>query len=186
MLEQTRERLGAGGPENLRQRVDQATADLTLVGRLEDIRLKSSDWSSDKFGNRGADQGYADTFRDTGLAKEGEDAETVASRLHASAVNEQLVAAVDDWAAATEDAARRIWLLEIARCADPDRWRDRFRDPAVWRDPIRLEALAKELLDDDKQMARQKPLLLALMGRAMIRAKVDAVPLLAAAQARRP
>jgi serine/threonine-protein kinase len=42
ILEQTRSRLGEDGPDDLRQRVDQATADLALVDRLDAIRLKRS------------------------------------------------------------------------------------------------------------------------------------------------
>jgi hypothetical protein len=47
-LEQTRDRLGEAGPEHLRLRLDQATADLGLVERLEDFRLKCSTLVKDK------------------------------------------------------------------------------------------------------------------------------------------
>ena len=76
------------------------------------------------------------------------------------------------------------WLPAVARRADPDPWRDRFRDSAARRDRARLEALAKELLADEQLLARQKPPLLAALGAALDAARLDAVPLLAAAQAR--
>jgi serine/threonine-protein kinase len=69
VLDQTRDRLGEAGPEDLRQRVDQATADLALVDRLEDIRLKRSTLVDGTFDSRGADQNYAAAFRDAGLGE---------------------------------------------------------------------------------------------------------------------
>jgi serine/threonine-protein kinase len=186
ILEQTRDRLGEAGPEDLRRRVEQATADLALVDRLETIRLKRSTIVEGKLDFRGAARDYATAFRDAGLGVEGEDTAVVAARVRAAGVGEQLVAAVDDWAAVAGNPKRQSWLLEVARLADPDDWRDHFRDPAVWRDRGRLEALAKELLDDEKQLARQTPPLLVALGIALMSAHADAVPLLAAAQARHP
>jgi serine/threonine-protein kinase len=186
VLEQTRDRLGEAGPEDLRRRVEQAAADLALVDRLDAIRLKRSAWIKGKFDTEGAERDYATAFREAGLGEEGEDAATVAARVHASAVRDHLVAALDDWAAVTDDADRRAWLLAVARAADPDAWRDRFRDPQVWRDRAKLEALAKEVLNDEKQLDRQTPQLLAALGKALVSTHADAVPLLAAAQARHP
>jgi hypothetical protein len=42
-------------------------------------------------------------------------------------------------------------LLELARAADPDPWRDRFRDPAVWADRAALTKLANEV-DVEQQL----------------------------------
>jgi tetratricopeptide (TPR) repeat protein len=186
VLDQTRDRLGEAGPADLRQQVEQATADLTLVDRLQAIHLKRSTLVEGKFDNRIAEQDYAATFRDAGMAVEGEEAEAVAARIRDSAVGEHLVAALDDWAEVTNDPKLRAWLLETARRADPDPWRDRFRDPKVWSDRASLEALAKELLNDEKQLAKQKPQLLAALASALHSASGDAAPLLAAAQARYP
>jgi serine/threonine-protein kinase len=186
VLEQTRDRLGEAGPEDLRRRVERAAADVALVDRLDGIRLRRSAWVEGNFDYRGAERDYAATFREADLGVEGDDPEAVAARLRASAVGEQLVAALDDWAAVTRDPKRRVWLLEVARRADPDDWRERFRDPRAWRERAGLEALAKELLGDERQLARQKPPLLAALGLALLRMRADAVPLLAAAQARYP
>jgi serine/threonine-protein kinase len=186
VLEQTRDRLGEAGPENLRRRVERAAADVALVDRLDGIRLRRSTVVEGNFDNRGADQDYAATCREAGLGAEGDDPETVAGRIRASAVGEQLVAAVDDWATVTGDPKRWAWLLEVARRADPDDWRDRFRDPRVWRDRAGLEALTRELLADEQQLARQKPELLGALGLVLRSVQADAVPLLAAAQARYP
>jgi eukaryotic-like serine/threonine-protein kinase len=186
VLEQTRDRLGEAGPADLRQQVEQATADLTLVDRLEAIRLRRVVLVEGKRDNQGAERDYAETFQDAGMGAEGEEAETTAARIRESAVGEYLVAALDDWAGVTTDPKRRTWLLETARRADPDPWRDRFRNAKVWSDRASLEALAKELLDDEKQLAKQKPQLLTALGSALGQAKADAAPLLAAAQALHP
>jgi serine/threonine-protein kinase len=60
-------------------------------------------------------------------------------------VREALVAALDDWAVSVADPARRSWLLEVARRADPDPqgWRDRARDPRAWEDGAALAELAE-------------------------------------------
>jgi serine/threonine protein kinase/Tfp pilus assembly protein PilF len=74
------------------------------------------------------------------------------------------VAALDDWAYGAKSASRCAWLLAVARQADPDRWRNHFRDPKVWQDRQALQRLARLLRDRG----------------------ADALSLLAAAQARRP
>jgi tetratricopeptide (TPR) repeat protein/WD40 repeat protein len=125
-------------------------------------------------------------FRDAGLGAEGDDAEAVAALVRASAVADELVGALDDWASVANDPRRRAWLLEVARRADPDGWRDRFRDPTVWHDRAKLQELAKELLADERKLARQKPQLLASLGFALLLTQGEAQPLLAAAQARYP
>ncbi|HVS40470.1 MAG TPA: serine/threonine-protein kinase, partial [Gemmataceae bacterium] len=186
VLEQTRDRLGATGPADLRQRVGQALAEATLVQRVEGIRLARATLVEGKPDNRAADRDYATAFRDAGLRKDGDDPEATAARLRASAVGGQLTSALDDWATATDEPQERAWLLEAARRADPDPWRDRFRDPAARADRQRLEALAKELLADDKQLAAQSLPLLSALGAALIEAQGDAAPLLEAAQAGHP
>jgi tetratricopeptide (TPR) repeat protein len=76
----------------------------------------------------------------------GVDAETVAGYVRASAIRDQLVAAVEDYAFVAfmlGDGPLVERLLVIARSADPGSpWRDRFRDPAVWRSVPQLQELA--------------------------------------------
>jgi serine/threonine-protein kinase len=184
--EQAENRLGAGGPADLRARVDQARRDLEVVGRLEALRLRRWTLVEGKFDNRTADQDYAAAFRERGFGEEGEEADAVAARVRDSAVWQHLVAALDDLAAATHDPNRRAWLLKVARRADRDPWRDRFRDPKLWAHPAALEALARELLRDNAQLGKQKPQLLVALGGALQSTKAESVPLLAAAQARYP
>jgi serine/threonine protein kinase/Flp pilus assembly protein TadD len=186
VLEEALVRLGEKGPSDLRRKLDLARADLDLVDRLESIRLRRAVFVNGYFDNQRAERDYAAAFREGGLGEEGDDAGSVAARIRASAIREQLVAALDDWAAVTNQATRRGWLLRVARLADPDAWRDRFRDPKAWNDPTALKALADELLRDQTKLAQQKPQLLVSLGNALISRSEDAVPLLAEAQARHP
>jgi eukaryotic-like serine/threonine-protein kinase len=186
VLDQTRERLGAAGPEDLRQRLEQAAADLDLVDRVEGIRLKRSTLVEGKFDNRTAEQDYAAAFRAAGLGQEGEEPEVVAARLRASAVAGQLVSALDDWAGGTREPKRRAWLLEVARRTDGQEWRDRFRDPKAWDDRAKLQELATELLEDEAKLSQLQPPLLAALGGLLRATGGDAVPLLKVAQARWP
>jgi tetratricopeptide (TPR) repeat protein/serine/threonine protein kinase len=182
-LEQAREYLGDTGPADLRRLVDQAIADLTLVERLESIRLNRVATNVDGLvAYPTAERDYAAAWREACLGEEGDDAEGVSERIRGKTEREQLVAALDDWAAATSKPESLAWLLEVARRADPDPWRDRFRDPKVWRDRAALEALASELLRDPTQLAQQNPQLLVALGQALRRTQADAVPLLKAAQ----
>jgi serine/threonine-protein kinase len=184
IVQQAEDRLGSTGPADLRQRVAQARAGVELAKQLEEIRLRRATLVAGKVDNRGADRDYAAAFRAAGLGVEGEEAEAVAARIHASVIGEQLVATLDDWAAVTDDVRRRDWLLEVARYADPDPWRNRFRDPAVWRDPAVLEALVDELLHNETNLTELKPQLLTALGNALRALKGNPLPLLAAAQLR--
>jgi eukaryotic-like serine/threonine-protein kinase len=65
-------------------------------------------------------------------------------------VREPLVAALDDWAVCAPQERRQSWLLEVARRADPDPWRDRVRNPAAWGDVAALAELARTA-DVEKQ-----------------------------------
>jgi tetratricopeptide (TPR) repeat protein len=187
VLDEVEGRVGGWGLADLRQEVAQARADLDLAHRLDDIRQKRATIVEGKFANwEVALAEYAAAFRESGVIEEGEDEQTVAWKIRGSAIREQLVAALDDWAAGTQDRKHQAWLLKVARGADPDALRDRFRDPEVWRDRATLNALAGEVLEDEAKLAELKPTLLTALGRRLKANKGDAVLLLAAAQARHP
>src|SRR5207249_4421737 len=70
--------------------------------------------------------------------------------------------------------------------ADPDPWKDRFRDPAAWGDRRALRDLAGEALrDDGGKLGELSPPVLATLG-VLLGGGSDAVPLLRAAQRRYP
>ena len=165
-LEQARSRLGDGGPFWLYPVVEAARRDHQFLVRLEAIRLNRSTLAEGqrnhaaqlRFNKARADRDYAEAFRDQGLGEPPNDPEGAAARVRASKWAAHIVAALDDWAVCAADPARQDWLLDVARRADPDPWRDRVRDPAAWRDGKALAELARAA-----PLAEQPvPLLLAL------------------------
>ena len=165
-LERARSRLGDGGPFWLYPVVEAARRDHQFLVRLEAIRLNRSTLVEGqrhhaallRFNKARADRDYAEAFRDQGLGEPPNDPEGVAARVRASKWAAHIVAALDDWAVCAADPARQDWLLDVARRADPDPWRDRVRDPAAWRDGKALAELARAA-----PLAEQPvPLLLAL------------------------
>jgi serine/threonine-protein kinase len=75
--------------------------------------------------------------------------------LNRKGVGDQGVSDMKAWQAALSGDPQLARLLELARAADPDPWRDRFRHPAVWADPEALSRLAKE-----PNVGRQSPTVL--------------------------
>jgi serine/threonine-protein kinase len=165
-LERARSRLGDGGPPWLYPVLEQARRDHQFLVRLEAIRLKRFTLVEGKqphaallrYNRARADQDYAEAFRDRGLGEPPNDPEGAAARVRGSKWAALTVAALDDWAVCAADPARQDWLLDVARRADPDPWRDRVRDPAVWRDGKALAELARAAPLPEQPV----PLLLAL------------------------
>jgi serine/threonine-protein kinase len=181
-------RLGESGPADLCARAAQARDDLNLAVRLDAIRLRQATVVEGNFDYRTANQDYATAF---GLEREGEkEAEELVARIQTSAIKEQLIAALDDWIvariAATGNPQRAEWLLRVTRAADPDPWRDRFRDLRVWQDRTALEDLADELLKDEAKLQVQSPQLLTVLAGRLNHQKGNAVTLLMAARRRYP
>jgi serine/threonine protein kinase/Flp pilus assembly protein TadD len=144
VLDQAESRLGEGGPEELRRRLQGARSDLDLVARLDAIRLKMFTFINGHLNSMTVDRDYNRAFKETGLGVVGEDAGKVAARVRGSAVRKELVAALDDWAFALGRWHRRqAWVLAVSRLADPDPWRDRVRDPKVWNSQRRLARVAR-------------------------------------------
>jgi serine/threonine protein kinase/Flp pilus assembly protein TadD len=186
MLAQGWKALGDGGPDDLRQRLNVAETALALVKRLDTIRQRRATWVRGHFDERTAARDYAAEFRQAGLGEVGDDEEAVAARVRASGVAGPLVAALDDWVFAAPEPESKLWVLGVARKADPDPWRDNFRDPAVWRDRQAIRALAEEALrDGGAKLGEMSPQLLELLGR-LLGSGAEAVPLLRAAQRRYP
>jgi tetratricopeptide (TPR) repeat protein len=182
LLEPFRQRLTDAGPDDLRRQLDQALADLDLAERLDEARLRAATIGEGMAPDLAAgDRLYAATFAVAGLGQEGDDVEALAARVRDSAVREELVDALDDWASLTRSYRRREWLLAVARRADRHPARDRLRQPELWRDSARLTRLAQEV-----SLAEMSPQLATALGRVVLMGGGDAEPLLTAAQARFP
>ncbi len=180
LLGQARQRLG-GGPADLYDQVTRASADTGLARRLDDTRQRASAVTGGKLDWDGLEADYAAALAECGLAREGEAPEAVAARVQASAVREEVVAALDDWAGLTADQGRQTWLLAVARAADPGPDGDRWRQPGLWRDKAALLRLA-----EGESAAGLSPQLATALARALRRRGGDRVPLLRAAQAGHP
>jgi tetratricopeptide (TPR) repeat protein len=121
-----------------------------VARKLDDISLESLTHVEEKWRPAAAGPKFARFFAETLKADlTRDDPARVAALVRASGARHALVAALDYWAELSQEEgsgyADLLWrLLEAARLADPDPWRDRFRQPAVWRDRKQLERLAAE------------------------------------------
>jgi serine/threonine-protein kinase len=180
------EQLSDAGPDDLRGRIERARTDLSLVERLDAIRLNRGIFVQGLFNRRlsnaQADRNYEEALKAAGLVDFAEAPPDAAAGMGASNIRRALVAALDDWAVCTTDHKRR-WLLEVARRADPDTqgWRDRVRDPVAWADPAVLGELARTA-----SVEKQTVQLLVALGERLQDAGGDAIPLLTRVQQKYP
>jgi serine/threonine-protein kinase len=181
VLEQAQQRLDAVDEANLGAHLRQALADLKLVRELDTIRLEASTLVEGGLDYAGADRRYAEAFRAAGLGGAGDAVDAVAARVRTSRIREALVAALDDWATRSPERARREWALAVARLADPDSGRARFRAPQMRGDRAALEKLALAAREE-----RLSPQLLYALAVALAQSGGDPVPLLQSAQERYP
>jgi tetratricopeptide (TPR) repeat protein/tRNA A-37 threonylcarbamoyl transferase component Bud32 len=162
-----------------------AAADRNLLDRLAEIRSQRGD----EFSKADTDADYARAFRDYGIEVEALDPQEVAARIRARppVVGLALTAALDDWAL---DRRQRLpgsagWqrLLQVARAADPDAWRDRLRATLVSKD---LPGL-RRLMDEARPGLLPLPSV-QLLGRALLEAgdAKRAVALLSAVREQHP
>jgi serine/threonine-protein kinase len=167
--------------------VDREEAAYGLVRELDDIAIEAFASADMRYSQqRKAVAAYERFFSRQGLEVHQPDTARFASAIRSSAIRFALITALDNWAwlaGFIKTAERREFLarqgvfddrvllaafikdpqvarlLERARAADPDPWRDRFRDPAVWGDRAALTTLAKEV-----DVRRQPPVVLASLG----------------------
>jgi serine/threonine-protein kinase len=134
----------ANAPE-LEQRLRQAQSDFRIADELESVRESYPLLPTGEVDYQRRAQEYVTAFEHVGLRIDG-DAEPVAASIRASAIREQLVAALEDRAFVSfvlNDHPLVERLLRIASSADPGApWRDRFRDPVVWGKLTQLQDLA--------------------------------------------
>jgi serine/threonine-protein kinase len=200
VLSQAEDLLGSTGPADLLARAAQARTDLDLAVRLDAIRQRRGTIVVTNDGSlideTPEDRDYTAAFAAAGIVAGQGDEEAAAVWVRSSAIREQLVASLDEWALSAlwfnwEEAtphrqALLTWAAAVARRVDPDEWRDRLRDPNVWKDEAALQSLAEELLQDGRKLQAQSPPVLAGLGMALIDVRVNAVPLLTAAWRRNP
>ncbi len=113
---------------------------LKLAQRFDRIRLDAVRVGSDRaLHMEAAGVGYQQMFREVLDVEVGKDEpDEIARRIRESSFRQIFVAALDHWAVGTRlrDSQDKLLfpaILEIARKADPDAWRDRFRDLKTWK-----------------------------------------------------
>jgi serine/threonine-protein kinase len=124
---------------------------------------------------------YLAEFARAGMDLKRGEPEQVAGVVRASRLRWYWVAALDEAAGTLTEPALRNRILEIVRRADPDPWRDRFRDPTVWADKGRLEALGAE-----PEAVSQPPVLVGLLAVRLGELGGNPAPLMRAALLRHP
>jgi tetratricopeptide (TPR) repeat protein len=184
LLEHALARLGTSGPGDLADQASTALADTRLVERLDIARQRLFDDADagSPLDFAETEREYATTLNEAVLVREGEEKDVIAARVRSSSVRAAVLAAIQDWAAATADEPRRAWLLAVACAADPDPDRDRLRRVELWRDRPALDRLAGE--PAPKSLS---PELAVALGRRAISANVRGpVPLLVEVQKLHP
>jgi tetratricopeptide (TPR) repeat protein len=177
-----------GGTKLLRDRVRRWRSDLDMAVRFEEIRLNRAAVRDESFDAAGAILAYREAFCDYGLDIDQLQVQEAAERIRASAVKAHLIAALDDWlpsVATTDPTWNR--LLTIARLADSDPWRNRFR--AAREEALHRRDISPVVkLARDKEVLNQSAITLQLLGQ-VLRANGEnslAVNVLRQSQQRRP
>lgn len=141
-----RVRLDESNDDRLADRLREAERDLIVARDLDLVRQRFASPGNAGYDYGPADAAYTELFRRVGFGH-GTPMEESAAILSASPIREELLAALDQAAFVCRVLGYRDrlgWALELARRADPDPWRDRFRSPAAWFDRASLLALADE------------------------------------------
>jgi tetratricopeptide (TPR) repeat protein len=166
-VQEAANRLSGDADSALRQRVEQLRAELEteihdrrMLARLEEIRLNKS--QSKNFDFREAAGDYAAAFRDYGIDVEHLPDEQAAECVRGRAIAVELAAALDDWAEACGDAEVRKHLLNTARQADNDPWRQRLRAALLEHDRDALADTARA-----PEVDNLPPTTLYLLGQAL-------------------
>jgi serine/threonine-protein kinase len=136
------------GDGALAAKVRQDRADVAVLVRLDEIRLKATavDPQAGRFNLRRTVPLYKQAFRDYGIdvtaLSEGEAADQVRNR----SIRAQLLAALDEWWCASPAGADRDHLLRVATAADPepDGLMNRLRQAVAREDSAAIRRLTAE------------------------------------------
>jgi tetratricopeptide (TPR) repeat protein len=170
-------RLGA-----LRQRVELLQRDLKMAATLESIRLQQAEVRDGRYDEESAAPAYAAAFDDYNLPVLELEPEEAAPRLAASAIGEQLLAALVEWSNFHPDPVEKKKIGTLLRLADRNAWRQQVWYALDDQDGAKLEQLARSAEALDQPPSRQEALgyILARFN------KPAAIQFLRQAQQRRP
>jgi tetratricopeptide (TPR) repeat protein/tRNA A-37 threonylcarbamoyl transferase component Bud32 len=187
-LQRAEARLGNGGPAELRDRAQQAEANLALVRQVEEILDKFATPSDEGTLPQRAiriEAAFAQAFDRYGWDPSDLPTEEAAQRLRDSPIQGRLLTALELWAhyKGWANLPGGDHLLAIIAAADPEAWRNELRQAWVRRDGVTLSRLIGQA------DVRQLPLATVLaVGRMSSRADnaPDVLRFLKAAQKRAP
>ena len=123
---------------------------MQMLANLEDVRARSTQ-NEAGFDLKEEDSGNARAFREYGIDIDALDRDEAARRIRARSIRYELAVFLDSWSHVRRRLAQlgskpigKDWkeLLEVARAADPDPWRDRFRKAVLNDDRKALVELA--------------------------------------------
>ena len=146
----------SGVEEDLLHHVRQWLADLAMVAELEESRFRSEESEPDIAAR------YLRIFRKNGMEIESLAPADAAAWIAARPVKLDLVAALDIWAMHIEPGVSPQRLLEIAKAADPDPFRNELRDIVLRKDVARLRQLGASADAADLPLATSRMYAVAL------------------------
>jgi tetratricopeptide (TPR) repeat protein/tRNA A-37 threonylcarbamoyl transferase component Bud32 len=144
MLEQAREWASRAHDSDLQARLAQTEREVALAHDLDDVRQKAAIGIESKWGNERKREEYPQVLDGHGFDVLGSDQEELARAICASAVRDDIVAALDEWAAVVGDRQKRQYLLRLANLVDqPDPWREAVRLALIREDVKGLRQLVR-------------------------------------------
>jgi tetratricopeptide (TPR) repeat protein len=186
--------LAAGGvaDEGLRRRADARVADLRLLERLENVSLEYASSARDLpdgrsyFDGELADRLYRDAFRKAALDVADLPAAEAGARIRGTTVATELAAVLDYWAYVRRNLHGPAdpglkHLLQVARAADPDTWREQLREALLENERPRLLEMAAS-----KEVFRLRPATLHALALVLDKEETRALALLREAQRQHP
>ena len=140
---------GAGGDSMQQQRLQQLEADLNMVAGLEFARLQRASVKDGAYDDESAATAFAAAFGEYNLPVWELEPDEAARRIAASAIREQLLAGLVEWANVLADPAERKKMSMVLRSADQNPRRQQVWDALDHQDGVRLAELAQsaEALD---------------------------------------
>ena len=191
ILDKSRTRLADAGLDANRINFARVLDNQQLLEQLESIRMnrftlaevegRKNYVADTRYNNIRADLKYEQAFKEAGFGEPANRSDRTAEKIRASSLRVPLVACLDDWAACCSDATRQAWILEVARRADPDAWRDKARDPAAWENVVALTELTNTATLD-----QQPPSLLLVLGERLQSVGGDGIQFLRRVHENRP
>jgi tetratricopeptide (TPR) repeat protein/tRNA A-37 threonylcarbamoyl transferase component Bud32 len=146
VLDNARSRVPEANSHELAESLDRSAQFLADASELDDIRRRYPDCSDEGYDYGPAAEAYRRVFTRMGLGAD-VPVETAAHAVNSSPIRKELLIALDSAAfvvRVNKDRGAIDRYLAVASMADPDPWRDRFRQTAAWFDRDALLLLSED------------------------------------------